>query len=64
MPKEGFEAGMPAGGVAANAVVNGGNPVPALTFGGTFPGPYTASIPLDGSSSIGARSDEGSPSSL
>ena len=47
-------AGMPAGGVAANAVVNGGNPVPALTFGGTFPGPYTASIPLDGSSSIGA----------
>jgi hypothetical protein len=47
-------AGMPAGGVAANAVVNGGNPVPALTFGGAFPGPYTAGIPLDGGSSIGA----------
>jgi hypothetical protein len=46
-------AGMPTGGVAANPVVNGGVDPAVLTFGGTFPGPYSASLSLDGSQSLG-----------
>jgi hypothetical protein len=45
-------AGMPAGGVAADPVVNNGVDPAVRTFGGTFPGPYSASIPLDGSQSL------------
>jgi hypothetical protein len=53
-------AGTPAGGVAANAVVNSGNlgsavsPV-LLTFSGPPSGPYASpAIPLDGTTSLGA----------
>jgi hypothetical protein len=43
-------AGMPAGGVAANA---GPNTLNTVTFNGVFPGPFTANIPLDGGQSVG-----------
>src|SRR5256885_2893089 len=33
--------------------LNGGVDPAVLTFTGTFPGPYSASIPLDGSQSVG-----------
>src|SRR5260221_3093374 len=45
-------AGMQPGGVAANALVNGGAPVLPLTFSGTPP--LATGIALDGSASIGA----------
>ncbi len=51
-------AGMQPGGVAASALVNGGNlgsPTPvALTFTGAPP--FSAAIPVDGSASVGAIS--------
>src|SRR5712691_6500923 len=46
-------AGMPAGGVAANPVVNGGVAPAVETFSGAFGGPFTSpSIAMDGSQSI------------
>jgi mono/diheme cytochrome c family protein len=47
-------AGMQPGGVAANALVNGGLSPVALTFTGAPP--FSSSITLDGTSSVGATS--------
>ncbi len=47
-------AGMQPGGVASNIVVNGGNVVPPLTFSGAPP--FSADIPVSGSTSVGATS--------
>jgi len=45
--------GMPSGGVAANPGPNTISPPLTLTFNGVFPGPFTATIPLDGTQSVG-----------
>jgi hypothetical protein len=47
-------AGMQAGGVAANSIVNGGLSPVALTFTGAPP--FSSAITLDGTSSVGATS--------
>lgn len=47
-------AGMPAGGVAASAIINGGVNPGAFAFSGAFGGPFTSpSIAMDASTSIG-----------
>jgi hypothetical protein len=46
--------GMPAGGVAANAGADTISPPVTVTFAQTSPGVFAASIPLDGSGSIGS----------